>query len=178
MVQKITNIPAVGDFESQGKRIFNKLYVLADEDVDYSELPEITDSDAARTMGALKLKAGANGWKEFNFAKYTLGVTSEGSEGDITSATTTTLTGTLAGERKEIDNFLESQLGRQFYVVEIDRFSQTKRIYGRPYSPMYFRSFTKRKTTDNTSADVTFANESFFQPLEYLGDPTTEAPAA
>ena len=170
MIKTLQNIPAVGDFESQGKRIYNKMFILAEEDVDYSDLPEITDSESARTMAALTLKEGAVGWKEFAFAKYTPGATSEGSQGDITSTVTNTVTGTLAGERNVIDQLIESHIGCGFFLVEIDRFTQKKRIYGRPYSPMFLSAFSRRKNTDNTSCDVTFTSESFFQPLEYLGD--------
>lgn len=178
MIKTIQNIPAVGDFESQGKRMYNKLYVLEEEDVDYSSLPEITDTVEARTMAALTLKEGAAGWKEFNFAKYTLGATSEGTAGDITSTVNNTVAGTLGGERDEIDHTLEGKIGCPFFVVEIDRFTQKKRIYGRPYSPMFLSSFSKRKNGENTSADVNFTNESFFQPLEYLGSVTPAAEVA
>ena len=152
------------------------MFVIEESDVDYSDLPEITDDDTGRTMAALTLKSSATGWKEFSFAKYTLGATSEGSQGDITSAVTNSVVGTLAGERDVIDNLLEAKIGCPFLLVEVDRFTQKKRIYGRPYSPMFLSAFSKRKNTDNTSADVTFSNESFFQPLEYLGDcaPKTE----
>lgn len=179
MIKTLQNIPAVSDFDSQGKRIYNKMYLLLEEDVDYSDLPEITDSESARTMAALTLKSSAGGWKEFSFAKYTVGATSEGSQGDITSTVTNTVTGTLAGERDVIDQLLESNIGCGFFLVEVDRFSQKKRIYGRPYSPMFLSAFSKRKNTDNTSCDVTFSNESFFQPLEYLGEcePATEPTA-
>ena len=170
MINVLQNIPAVGDFDSQGKRIYNKMFILPEEDVDYSDLPEVTDSETARTMAALTLKQSAGGWKEFAFAKYTLGATSEGSQGDITSTVTNTVTGTLAGERDVIDQLIESNVGKGFFLVEVDRFTQKKRIYGRPYSPMWLSAFSKRKNTDNTSCDVTFTNESFFQPLEYLGE--------
>lgn len=53
MIKVIQDIPAVGDFESQGKRIYNKMYILEESDVDYSDLPEITDDDTGRTMAAL-----------------------------------------------------------------------------------------------------------------------------
>ena len=45
-------------------------------------------------------------------------------------------------------------------------------ILTRPYSPMYISAFSGRKNADNTSTDITFSNESFFQPLEYLGSVT------
>ena len=174
MINVLQNIPPVSDFESQGKRIYNKLFALLEDDVDYSDLPEVTDTEEARTMAALTLKTDAKGWKEFSFAKYTLGATSEGSQGDITSTVTNTITGTLAGERNVIDQLIEGNVGRGFFLVEVDRFTQKKRIYGRPYSPMWLSAFSKRKNTDNTSCDVTFNNESFFQPLEYLGECDTE----
>ena len=174
MIKTLLNIPAVGDFDSQGKRIYNKMYVLLEDDVDYSAVPQVTDTESERTMAALKLKSSALGWKEFAFAKYTLGATSEGSQGDITSTVTNTVNGTLAGERIVIDQLLESHIGKGFFLVEVDRFTQKKQIYGRPYSPMYLNAFSKRKNADNTSCDVTFTNESFFQPLEYLGDCTPE----
>lgn len=170
MINVLQNIAPVSDFESQGKRIYNRLFVLLEDDVDYSDIPEVTDTEEARTMAALTLKANAGGWKEFAFAKYTLGATSEGSQGDITSAVTNTVSGTLAGERNEIDQLIEGNVGRGFFLVEQDRFTQKKRIYGRPYSPMWLSAFSKRKNTDNTSCDVSFTNESFFQPLEYLGE--------
>lgn len=171
MIQVIPNIAAVGDQESQGKRIYNKIYIVLDDDVDYSTLPEITVSEEARTCAALTLKNG-KGWAEINFAKNTAGRTSEGSQGDITTAVTNTLTGTVGGHRTEVDNFLENFVGRAVHVVEVDRFTQKKYILTRPYSPMYISAFSGRKNADNTSTDITFSNESFFQPLEYLGSVT------
>lgn len=168
MINIIPNIAAVGDQESQGKRIFNKVYIILDDEVDYSKLPEITVTAEARTCAALTLKAGAK-WAEINFAKNTAGRTSEGSQGDITTTVTNTLTGTIGGQRIEVDNFVENFVGRAVHVVEVDRFTQKKYILTRPYSPMFVSAFSARKNADNTSTDVTFSNESFFQPLEYLG---------
>lgn len=175
MIKTLQTIDAVRDFESQGKRNWNKAYVVLDEDIDYSKLPEITETETARTMGALAFKDG-KGFVEFNFAKNTLGATSEGSAGDITSTANDNLTGTLAGESVAIDNFLQ-QVGVPCHVVVVDRITREKTIYGRPYNPMIFSSFSKRKNGDNTSADVTFARESLLQPLKYLGE-ITGAPAA
>lgn len=171
MIAVIPNIAAVGDQESQGKRIYNKIYVILDDDIDYNELPEITVSEEARTCEALALKDGKS-WAEINFAKNTAGRTSEGSQGDITTAVTNTLTGTVGGHRVEVDNFLENFVGRAVHVVEVDRFTQKKYILTRPYSPMYISAFSGRKNAENTSTDITFSNESFFQPLEYLGSVT------
>lgn len=169
MIRTIPAVAAVTDEASQGKRLYGKIYILAEEDVDYGTLPTITESESARTMSALTLKSGATGWKEFNFAKYTPAATSEGSNGDITSSSTNTVTGTLAGESVEIDNFIQT-VGRPVFIVTIDRFTMEKTIYGRPYSPMFFSSFNKRKNADNTSCDVNFTQESLFQPLKYTGD--------
>ena len=171
MIAVIPNIAAVGDQESQGKRIYNKIYVILDDDIDYNELPEITISEEARTCEALTLKDGKS-WAEINFAKNTAGRTSEGSQGDVTTAVTNTLTGTVGGHRVEVDNFLENFVGRAVHVVEVDRFTQKKYILTRPYSPMYISAFSGRKNAENTSTDITFSNESFFQPLEYLGSVT------
>lgn len=173
MLTVLSDIPAVRDAESQGKRLYNKVYVLLEEDVDYSNLPVITQSADARTMAALTLKTGATGFKEFNFTKYTLGATSEASAGDITSQNTNTVSGTLGGDSVAIDNFCE-QIGVPCFLVVIDRFTQKQTIYGRPYSPMFYSAHNKRKNGDNTSCDVTFSQESFFQPLEYLGSVVPE----
>lgn len=169
MITKLQKIAAVRDFESQGKRLHNKAYVLLDEDIDYSKLPEITESETARTLAAYTLKEDATGFVEINFAKYTPAATSEGSMGDITSTSSKNLTGTMGGDSVAIDNFCE-QLGVACHVVVIDRFTQKKTIYGRPYSPMFLSAISKRKNGDNTSADVTFSQESLFEPLEYLGE--------
>lgn len=171
MITVIPNIAAVADQESQGKRMYSKIYIILDEDVDYTQLPEITVDDDTRTMAALSLKDGAK-WAELSFAKFTGQRTSEGSAGDVTTAVTNTVTGTLGGHRTEIDNLLENFVGRNVHVVEIDRFTQKKYILTRPYSPMVFSAFSGRKNGENTSTDITFTNESFFQPLEYLGDVT------
>lgn len=171
MINVIPNIAAVGDQDSQGKRLFNKIYIILDEEVDYNTLPEIVVSAEARTCEALTLKEGAK-WAEITFAKNTAGRTTEGSQGDVTTAVTNTLTGTVGGHRVEIDNFLENFVGRAVHVVEVDRFTQKKYILTRPYSPMFVSAFSGRKNADNTSTDITFSNESFFQPLEYLGSVT------
>ena len=125
MITVIPNIAAVADQESQGKRLYNKIYIVLDDDVDYSSLPEITVNEEERTMAALTLKEGVK-WAEINFAKFTGQRTSEGSAGDVTTAVTNTLTGTLGGHRAEIDNFLENFVGRNVHIVELDRFTQKK----------------------------------------------------
>ena len=163
MIKTFDNIPAVSDQDTQGKRIYYKIEVLREADVDYSQLPAIDEEN--RTIEDFKLKEDAAGWKEQALVKYTPSATSEGSAGDITSAVTNTITGTLGGDRNVIDNLLENHVGDAFFVRITDRFNQKKVVYGRPYSPMFLTAFSKRKTADNTSCDVTFSNESFFQPL-------------
>lgn len=165
---KVPNIQAVSDLESAGKRIFNKIFLIQESDVDLTKDVEITITDEARTMGALPLKKGAE-IKEFNFAKHTPSATSQGSNGDVTTEVTNALTGTLAGDRVEIDNFIENFHGVGFYIVTSDRISGKQYIYGRPRCPYIFTDHDKRKNADNSSCDVTFTNPFPFQPLEYLG---------
>lgn len=164
MIKTFDNIPAVSDKDTQGKRIYNKIEVLREADVDYSQLTAIDEEN--RTIEDFNLKEDADGWKELALVKYTPSATSEGSAGDITSAVTNNITGTLGGDRNVIDNLLENHVGEAFFVRITDRFTQKKVVYGRPYSPLFLSAFSKRKTADNTSCDVTFSNESFFQPLE------------
>ena len=71
---KVPNINAVSDLESAGKRIFNKIHLILESDVDLTKDVEITITDEKRTMGALTLKPDAE-IKEFNFAKHTTGAT-------------------------------------------------------------------------------------------------------
>lgn len=163
MIKTFDNIPAVSDKDTQGKRIYNKIEVLREADVDYSKLPAIDEEN--RTIEDFTLIQSADGWKELSLVKYTPSATSEGSAGDITSAVTNNVTGTLGGDRDVIDNLLENHVGEAFFLRITDRFTQKKVVYGRPYSPMFLSAFSKRKTADNTSCDVTFSNESFFQPL-------------
>lgn len=165
---KVPNINAVADLESAGKRIFNKIHLILESDVDLDQPIDITISDEARTMGQLPLKKGAE-IKEFNFAKHTTGATSQGSNGDVTTEVTNALSGTLAGDRVEIDNFIESFHGVGFYIVTSDRISGKQYIYGRPRCPYIFTDHDKRKNADNSSCDVTFTSPFPFQPLEYLG---------
>lgn len=163
----IANIPAVGDQESQANRLYNKIYLVLDDYVDYSALPEI-DLDA-RTCAAFTLTDGAT-WAELCAVKNTAGRTTEGSQGDITTAVNNNLVLTVGGSRAEIDNLLENFVGRNVHVVVIDKFTQKKKILTRPYSPMQLSAFSGRENGDNTSTDLTFSNQSFFQPLEYLGE--------
>lgn len=174
---KVPNIAAVSDLESAGKRIYNRIHLIQEEDVDLSAgEPEITISDTARTMGALKLKEGA-AIAHFDFAKFTAAATSQGSNGDVTTEVTNSLTGTLAGDRIEIDNFIENFHGKPFYIVVSDRINSKQYIYGRPRCPYYFTDHDKKKNSDNSSCDVTFSSPFPFQPLEYLGS-VEGAPAA
>lgn len=166
---KVPNINAVSDLESAGKRIYNRIHLIPEEDVDLSKgEPEITVSDEARTMGALTLNQGA-AIAHFDFAKFTAAATSQGSNGDVTTEVTNSLAGTLAGDRPEIDNFIENFHGKGFYIVVSDRISGKKYIYGRPRCPYYFTEHDKKKNSDNASCDVTFSSPFPFQPLEYLG---------
>lgn len=110
---KVPNINAVSDLESAGKRIYNRIHLILEDDVDLTKEPEITVSDEARTMAALTLKQGAS-IAHFDFAKFTAAATSQGSNGDVTTEVTNTLAGTLAGDRLEIDNFIENYHGKGF----------------------------------------------------------------
>lgn len=166
---KVPNIVAVSDLESAGKRIYNRIHLILEDDVDLSAgEPEVILTDEARTMAALKLKEGA-AIAHFDFAKHTAAATSQGSNGDVTTEVNNALSGTLAGQSIEIDNFIENYHGKAFYIVETDRISGKKYIYGRPRCPYYFTDHDKRKNADNTSCDVTFSSPFPFQPLEYLG---------
>ena len=73
----------------------------------------------------------------------------------------------------EIDDFIENQHGRGFFIGTIDRVSGKKKIYGRPRCPYYFQNHSRRKNGENTSCDITFTSPFIFQPLEYLGEFTT-----
>ena len=165
MIKTFDNIPAVSDKETQGKRIYNDIEIIREADVDYDSLPAIDEE--ARTIGEFSLKDGAE-WKKLSLVKYTPAATSEGSAGDVTSTVTNTVTGTLGGDRVVIDKLLENHVGEAFFLRVTDRFTNKKVVYGRPYSPMFLSAFSKRKNADNTSCDVTFSNESFFQPLEQV----------
>lgn len=166
---KVPNIASVSDLESAGKRIYNRIHLILEDDVDLSAgEPEVIVTDEARTMAALKLKEGA-AIAHFDFAKHTAAATSQGSNGDVTTEVNNALSGTLAGQSIEIDNFIENYHGKAFYIVETDRISGKKYIYGRPRCPYYFTDHDKRKNADNTSCDVTFSSPFPFQPLEYLG---------
>lgn len=180
-MQHIVDLPlaaiaAVGDRETQGNRLYQKIYLILEDDIDYSQLTDndITISAAARTMAALPLKDGATGFVELNFVKRTGGHTSEGTEGDITSEVNNTLSGTLGGRRIVIDNLLECHLGKNFLAVTIDAVTGKKYIHGRPYNPLTFSAFNKRVTGENASCDVTFTQKALQQELEYLGSVTSE----
>ena len=177
----IAEIAAVGDRETQGNRLYQKIYLLSEDDIDYSQLAgtEITISAAARTMAALPLKDNATGFVELNFVKRTGSLTSEGSEGDITSEVNNTLSGTLGGRRIVIDNLIECHLGKNFLAVTIDSVTGKKYIHGRPYNPLTLSTFNKRVTGENASCDITFTQKALQQELEYLGSvtPATEEAA-
>ncbi len=175
-VSTFNNIPAVNDRDTQGKRIYHKVFLLLESDVDLSQLPVV--DEAARTCEELVLKEGATGWKEFNFISKTLENTSEGSRGDITSTVTNTLAGTLGGARAVIDSFIENHQGDNFFIVYIDIYTQKRYLLGRPFAPMQLTAFSRKNGKDNASCDTTFSNESFFQPVEYLGDLPIDAAAA
>ena len=72
-ITTFADIPAVTDKDTHGKRIYHKVFLLREEDVDYSQLPEIT----ARSCGAFVLKTDATGWKAFSYVRNTLEDTSE-----------------------------------------------------------------------------------------------------
>ena len=164
-ISTFAEIPAVTDKDTHGKRIYHKVFLLREEDVDYSQLPEIT----ARSCGAFVLKTDATGWKAFSYVRNTLEDTSESSKGDITSTVTNTFAGTLGGSRAVINDFLENHQGDNFFVVYVDIYDQKRYLLGRPYSPMQLTSFSRKNGKDSASCDVSFTNEAFFQPVEYSG---------
>ena len=170
-MKTVPNIMPVSDAESQGRRLYNRMYLIPEDEIDLTTPPTI--SEAARTCTGLTLKDGAE-WKQMWFAKFTAEYESAGNGNDVTTEVTNTVKGTLAGDRNEINDFIENQHGRGFLIVLVDRFTQKQMLYGRPYSPYYFQSHALRKTKDNASCDVTFEAPSFFQPLEFLDSITPE----
>lgn len=167
MINTFDNIPAVTDHETHGKRIYHKVFLLREEDVDMSKLP-VVDEDT-RKCPAFTLKTAAAGWKAFSFVRNTMENTSEASKGDITSTVTNTFMGTLGGARPVIDTFVENHQGDNFFIVYIDIYNSKRYLLGRPYSPMQLTSYKRLNGKDSASCDVTFTNESFYQPLEYEG---------
>ena len=170
-MKKVPTIARVTDIESQGKRLHNDIYLLPEDAVDLTTPPTIDETN--RTMAALTLNENEE-WVKVPFVKFTTADTSEGSGNDITTEMTNTLAGTIGGDAKEIDDFIENQHGRGFYIAVVDRFTGEKRIYGRPYCPYYFQNHSRRKNAENTSCDVSFVSPFFFQPLKYLGSLVAE----
>lgn len=166
-ITTFADIPSVTDRDTHGKRIYHKVFLLREEDVDYSQLPAIDES--ARTCAAFVLKADNTGWKAFSYVRNTMEDTSESSKGDITSTVTNTFTGTLGGARSLIDNFIENHQGDNFFIVYVDIYSKKRYLLGRPYAPMQLTTFKRLNGKDSASCDTTFTNESFFMPLEYKG---------
>lgn len=167
-IATFNDIPAVTDRDTHGKRIYHKVFLLREEDVDYSQLPTVDEEE--RTCGAFVLKSGATGWKAFSYVRNTVTDTSESTKGDITSTVTNTFAGTLGGARPEIDRFLENHQGDNFFIVYVDIYNNRRYLLGRPYSPMQLTSFSRKNDKDSASCDTTFTNESFFMPLEYKGE--------
>lgn len=166
-MKKVPTIASVTDHETQGKRIFTDIFLLPEDAVDLSTEPEIDDED--RTMEALTIKVG-EAWVKHQAVKFTPADTNEGQGGDITTDVNGNIVYTVGGDRPEIDDFLENQHGRGFYIGTIDRVSGKKKIYGRPRCPYYFQNHSRRKNGENTSCDLTFTSPFIFQPLEYLGN--------
>lgn len=175
-MKKVPTIESVTDQETQGKRIYTDVFLLPEDAVDLSGGdPEIDEED--RTMAALTIKTG-EAWVKHQAVKFSPSDTNEGQGGDITTDVNGNVLYVLGGDRKEINNFLENQHGRGFYVGTIDRITGEKTIYGRPRCPYYFQNHSRRKNSDNTSCDVTMSSPFIFQPLKYLGEFTTTPVAA
>ena len=165
-MKKVPAISSVTDHETQGRRLYNDIYLLPEDAVDLTTEPVI--SEEARTMAALTIKEGEN-WVKHQAVKFTASDANEGQGGDITTDTTGTITYTVGGDRKEIDDMLENQHGRGFYIAVSDRVSGDLKIYGRPRCPYYFSGHNRRKNAENTSCDLTFTSPFIYQPLKYLG---------
>ena len=166
-MKKVPTIASVTDQETQGKRIYTDIFLIPEDSVDLTTEPEIDEE--ARTMGALTLKQGEV-WSKHQAVKFTPAETNEGQGGDITTDANGNIAYTLGGDRPEIDDFIENQHGRGFFVGTIDRFTGEQKIYGRPRCPYYFQNHSKRKTGENTSCDITMNSPFIFQPLKYLGE--------
>ena len=174
-MRKVPTISSVTDHETQGKRIYNDIFLIPEDSVDLSSDPEI-DEDA-RTMAALTIKKG-EAWVKHQAVKFTAADTNEGQGGDITTDVNGNLVYTVGGDRPESDDFVENQHGRGVFIGITDRVAGKKKIYGRPRCPYYFQNHSRRKSGENTSCDLTFTSPFIFQPLEYLGEFTTTAEAA
>lgn len=162
-VQTFTDIPAVTDRDTAGKRIYQDLEVIREDDVDYDTLPTIDEDALTTTPLTLKESAAAKTFKTIVDSQED---TSTGQKGDITSTVTNEIT-VVVGDTVESRKLVENHIGDRFFVIHTDKYTRKKYLHGRPYFPMVLTDFT-RSAKESKSIELHFKNESFFQPLEVV----------
>lgn len=162
-VQTFVDIPAVTDRDTAGKRIYQDVEVIREDDVDYSKLPTIDEDVMTTTPLAMKESATS---KVFKSIVDTQEDQSTGQKGDITSTVNNEFT-MVVGDTVESRKLVENHVGDRFFLVHTDKYTKKKYLHGRLYFPMVLSDFT-RSAKESKSIELHFKNESFFQPLEVI----------
>lgn len=162
-VQTFVDIPAVTDRDTAGKRIYQDVEVIREDDVDYSKAPTIDEDKMTTTPLSLKEEGSA---KVFRSIVDTQDDQSTGQKGDITSTVTNEFT-MVVGDTVESRKLVENHIGDRFFLQHTDKYTKKKYLHGRLYFPMVLTDFT-RSTKESKSIELHFKNESFFQPLEIV----------
>ncbi len=175
VIPVFTNIGRVGDRVTAGKQIHYRIYLLHVDQID-GTVP-FPKPNSNREIGSIPLLQGQY-WHFFDVVSYSPDDKSSSSKGDITSTVTNSLSFVLGGQRPEVYNFIENSQGELFYVIlqEID--TGKRYLYGREFNPYILQTFERTNGKDGRYTTVTFGNESFDMPLEYIGATTLQPATA
>lgn len=170
----IGDIGDLADTETTGKNIWGEVYLIDVMDqIDSSQAFPMPN--AAREVGTIPMLAGQYMKKFFAHTPPTF--LSTGEKGEMTVTGETTFTITMAGQRKQLLNFIEQHTGKKFIIVFRQLGSNTKYILGSYEMSVVLQSFENKMDNDGRYVTFTFKREGIQQYHEYTGSMTLQAPA-
>jgi len=172
LIAPLFNIDSVGDRDTSGNVIGMRVWLIHRSQLD---MDAPWPYDANGDLGTIPLKPGEH-MHYIEGIDGTVGDTSAGAKGDITTTVTNTFTITLGGNRKEVRDFLELYAGESFIIIYQECGSMDYYVLGNKCKCMRLNEFSRNNNSESRSAALTFQNVSFIQPAKYIGAIISQPP--
>ncbi len=163
----IGNLDEVSGKYSAGNQIGMRVWLIDRSQIDDSVA--FPQPNANRELGTIPLKAGEY-MHYYDAVSNSVKSNSTGESGDINVDYTNTLSFVMAGNRKQLMDFIEEYAGRGFIVIYQECGTGVRYIMGSLCKPMTLKSFDRKDDNEGRYITFNFENKHWQQPLIYTGD--------
>ena len=161
----VGNIEDSSDRDAAGKQIAYRVWLIAVDQIDRDV--NFPDPNGNREIGTIPMKPG----EVFHyFEAHDIPTdNSTAQKGDITSEYTNTFVVILSGMRNKPLDFAEEYQGRKFIIIYGECGTSNYYILGNPCQPMVLKQYDRKNDKEGRYITFTFENNSWRQPLRYVG---------